>query len=148
MTNELNEIAEKELTESLERARDIIEEEIRIVGGDSRNVYLGGNSQGCAMGLHLALTYDKPIAGFLGFIGFRLAKTEAKETNKNMPIFLGLDELDPIVPLKFSMNSFGEMKEWKNVTIMSDPVNEHSRSPKMNLSCQEWLEEIEKNKLE
>lgn len=52
MTDKLTEQTVKELKESLELIKNIVEEEIRIVGGDSRNIYIGGISQGCALGLH------------------------------------------------------------------------------------------------
>ncbi|RDL39472.1 uncharacterized protein BP5553_03812 [Venustampulla echinocandica] len=52
----------------------IIQEEARVVG--LRNVFLGGLSQGCAMGLHVFLNYlpenlsDDSFGGFIGMSGW------------------------------------------------------------------------------
>lgn len=145
ITTKATKEGEKDIQIALERITKIVEEEIGLVGGDSRNVYIGGNSQGLALALHFTLMNDKQFAGFMGFIGWKLAMTEIKEANKNIPIFVGLDLYDPFVPYEFSMKSLEDLKGM-DVKMVTDEKKEHKRSPKMNLGCQEWIEEIEKNR--
>lgn len=45
--------------------RELIEEEEKK-GISSENVFLGGFSQGGAVALYTALTYEKPLAGVVG----------------------------------------------------------------------------------
>ena len=59
--------------------KSIVDEEVDLVGAP--NVFIGGLSQGCAMGLHLLLSYEEspPLGGFVGMSGW-LPYADAIET--------------------------------------------------------------------
>jgi predicted esterase len=59
------------LRQSREYLRKIVDEEITLVG--AANVFVGGLSQGCAMGLHFLLSYTgfrSTLGGFIGMSGW------------------------------------------------------------------------------
>lgn len=58
------------LRESRDFLQDVVGKEVQAVG--ARNVFIGGLSQGCAMTLHLLLSYDgdAPLGGFVGMSGW------------------------------------------------------------------------------
>jgi predicted esterase len=59
------------LRQSREYVRKIVDEEITLVG--AANVFVGGLSQGCAMGLHFLLSYEvfhSTLGGFVGMSGW------------------------------------------------------------------------------
>nr|POE53269.1 lysophospholipase-like protein 1 [Quercus suber] len=57
----------------------LVDEEVKLVG--AANVFIGGLSQGCAMGLHLLLSYEgsPSLGGFVGMSGW-LPFNDAMET--------------------------------------------------------------------
>ena len=56
------------LAESAQELRAILGREIQTVS--SKNIILGGISQGCAMALFLLLSLESPIGGFVGLSGW------------------------------------------------------------------------------
>lgn len=65
------------LRQSRELLKGIVDEEVKHVGAE--NVFIGGLSQGCAMGLHFLLSYEgssvdseagKSLGGFVGISGW------------------------------------------------------------------------------
>ncbi|KAI9888219.1 MAG: hypothetical protein M1814_000955 [Vezdaea aestivalis] len=57
------------LRESVSMLHKLIREESDILQ-DSKKVFLGGLSQGCAVSIHAILTLDEPIGGFFGMSGW------------------------------------------------------------------------------
>lgn len=56
------------LQETMEFVHEIIRKESRIVG--VQNVIVGGLSQGCSMALHVMLTFEDTLGGFVGMSGW------------------------------------------------------------------------------
>lgn len=67
------------LRESGAFLQEIVEKEAEAVGAG--NVFIGGLSQGCAMSLHLLLSYDgdAPLGGFVGMSGWLSFVDEIEE---------------------------------------------------------------------
>ena len=68
--------------------REVIEEEIEKLGGDSKKLYIGGNSVGGSMALEIGLGYEKPLGAIFCLSGFKLEQTKTHENNKNVPILI------------------------------------------------------------
>ncbi|KAK4181501.1 Alpha/Beta hydrolase protein [Triangularia setosa] len=59
------------LQQAISYLRDLLCQEIALVGGDSRRVFLGGLSQGCAASLIALLLWEgEPLGGYLGMCGW------------------------------------------------------------------------------
>ncbi|WPG98075.1 Hypothetical protein R9X50_00086100 [Acrodontium crateriforme] len=65
---------QKALMKAVEFIGDIVEEESAIIG--SKNVILGGISQGCALAIHALLGKMIPLGGFLGMSSWLPLKDE------------------------------------------------------------------------
>lgn len=76
-------------------------------GIDSENILLAGFSQGGAVCLQAALTYDKPLAGLMALsTWFPTADVvELHPANAGLPILLTHGTEDNVLPLKMALNS-------------------------------------------
>ena len=84
--------SQTELMESVEIAKKHIEGEAQLLN-DTKNVFIGGFSQGCALSIATFLKYDKLLGGVLGLSGMNALKFDIKDTplleeKKKTPIFL------------------------------------------------------------
>jgi len=136
-----------ELEETTKRIRKVLNEEIKVLGGDSTKVFLGGISQGCATALHVGLGFDKPLGGILGGIGYLLDNTEEHEANKNTPIFLYNGKNDPLIPFDKATKSFERLnRETHPITQLSEEKLVHTLSEGLLDAMRKWLIDIlEKN---
>jgi predicted esterase len=130
----------KELKQSTARLTNVIEEEIRIIG-DSKKVFIGGLSQGCATSLYVGTGFKKPLGGILGFIGWVVPITEFSEENKDIPIFLGHGKLDPLVPFEIADKTYDTLKGGQ-VTRYVDPEGDHWITLMMAIKARDWLLDI------
>jgi phospholipase/carboxylesterase len=70
-------------------------------GIPTKNIFLAGFSQGCAMALHTGLTHTEPLAGIIALSGYlpladRFASS-AHPANLTTPIFMAHGTQDPVV---------------------------------------------------
>lgn len=98
------EVDEQGIAESAEGVASIISDEM-AAGISSRQIVLAGFSQGGAIALHLGLRFEHRLAGILALSTYlpnpeRLA-SEAHESNRDCPIFVGHGRHDPLVPETF-----------------------------------------------
>lgn len=82
-------------------------------GIDSQNILLAGFSQGGAVGFQAALTYDKPLAGFLALsTWFPTAESiEVHPANSSLPIAVYHGTEDPVLPLRMAENTLRYLSE-------------------------------------
>lgn len=94
--------------ESAQLIIDLIEAEISR-GIDSRNILLAGFSQGGAIALYTALTYDKPLAGILALSTYLPLADRVMDTlsdaNKNIPVFMAHGRSDETIRLEYAESS-------------------------------------------
>lgn len=81
------------LRQSREFLGGIVEEEVERVGAS--NVFTGGLSQGCAMALHLLLSYEGSLGGFVGISGWLPFVEDMEELLRSGGKDVDLDEEDP-----------------------------------------------------
>ncbi|KAK0667445.1 Alpha/Beta hydrolase protein [Cercophora samala] len=59
------------LQQTVSYLQELLHEEMALVGGDSRRVFLGGLSQGCAASLMALLLWEgEPLGGYVGMCGW------------------------------------------------------------------------------
>ncbi len=93
-------------TDGIERSvamiRALIEREVER-GIATNRIILAGFSQGGAVALHTALLYPQRLAGVIGLSTYlpipEALSDNAREANRNTPIFMGHGTYDPVVPL-------------------------------------------------
>lgn len=85
-------------------------------GIDSRHIVLAGFSQGGAMALYSALTYDKPLAGIMGLStllgGSQTLEQSRNDANDDTPIFLAHGHQDDIVAYDLGATSRDILERW------------------------------------
>jgi len=85
--------------------KKVIEEEVKLLGGDYKKIAIGGFSQGCAMSLHVGLSYGDKLGCIIGLSGYLFPSTELQE--KNPPILLVHGTDDETIPLSSAMYLYG-----------------------------------------
>lgn len=93
----------------------LIEQQLQD-GIQSDKIMLAGFSQGGAMALYSALTYDKPLGGVMG-LSTVLGGSVALEKNRNdvndaMPILLVHGEQDEVLPCSVGERSRDKLRSW------------------------------------
>lgn len=73
---ETDRISFLEVEDSYKIVKHHLDEEIKLLGGDSSKVFLGGFSQGCAMSLYSGLVYEKTLGGLIGLSGYFFEKVD------------------------------------------------------------------------
>ncbi len=96
------EVDVKGLRRSVRQVRDLIQNEIDD-GVASNRIVLAGFSQGGAVALHTALTYEKPLAGLLALSTFlpepQQLSGDATTANAQTPVFMAHGQHDPVLPM-------------------------------------------------
>ena len=126
------------------KIKDIIEEEIELLKGNSKGVYIGGFSEGGTLALHVGLGYHKPLGAIVNLSGFKFAETEVSDSNEFTPVFLGHGTKDTNITFKLSRKSYaldGWIKQ-PQVTCMPVPGMDHEVSQKMLKEFKAWVKNI------
>jgi len=82
------------------RIKQAMHDEIKILGGDSTKLFIGGFSQGCFMSLYSGLTFNKTIGGILGSSGYLVSIPESDRlngANANIPLYLSHGKNDTTI---------------------------------------------------
>jgi len=80
-----------DIVRNSKRIKQVMNEEIERLGGDSTKLFIGGFSQGCFMSLYSGLTFDKTIGGIMGGSGYLVTIPMGQPIsgpNTNIPLFL------------------------------------------------------------
>lgn len=98
----------------------------------SNRIVLGGFSQGGALALYTALTYNQPLAGIVAlscWLPLHKQFPGIKTNADDIPIFQAHGDFDPVVPYKFGQLSASLLKTFmKNVTFKTYNGLSHSSS--------------------
>jgi phospholipase/carboxylesterase len=106
-------VDEDQVKKSTERIYKVLDDEAKQLNYKYEHIFLGGVSQGCAMALHVGLTYPKKLGGLIGIAGFLFPFTPLSEDKLRLPIFLGHGSNDFVIPellAKFSYARFNSNK--------------------------------------
>jgi phospholipase/carboxylesterase len=83
-------------------------------GVATKNIVLGGFSQGAVIALIAGLTYPESLAGIIALSGFLPLAQETfangSSANKHIPIFMAHGTEDPIVPINMGALSYEALK--------------------------------------
>lgn len=128
------------LAESSQYIQSILNRELETI--PSKNIVLGGLSQGCAMALSILLSLEFPLGGFVGMSGWlpfrndidEIIRPESTETNNNDDDIFSFEEtdesgdLDPsIAAINFardilSIDELGPLTSINEQTCLATPV--------------------------
>lgn len=137
------------LIASVGKLRELVGDEIGIRGVPAEQVVLGGFSQGAAVALASAATFDVKLGGFMALSGFCPIESHLKGAlstiNLNTPIFQAHGTADQVISYQYGKDSFAFYKEtlgFKNMTFNSYPSLEHSTSLNEIADVIKFLESI------
>ena len=113
------------------RIQAVLDEEIAKLDNNSKNVFIGGFSQGCTMALHIRLTTKHQLGGVVGLSGFVFLQTEINEENlQNLKILLCHGLSDVVIPKMMGEKSYQlrgllgkENVEWKTIPDLGHGAN-------------------------
>ena len=114
----------KQLEESSNRIKAIINEEAKLLNNDFSRIFVSGFSQGSFLSYYIGLSFEHLLGGIACFCGFPLSKTKIVENNrKNLNIFAVFGDKDSFVEIEYSKGQLNKilgknehlvMKEYKN----------------------------------
>jgi len=84
------------------RIKQAMRDEIKLLGGDSTKVFIGGMSQGCMMAIYTGLAFEQPLGGIMASSGVLVVVPEAPFSggNVNTPIWISHGKADTTVPFE------------------------------------------------
>lgn len=88
-----------------------IDEEVKILGGNAKRVFVGGFSQGAVMSLKIGLEYPQQLGGIIGLSGFvvpNIKPTPGNFEGLETRILLHHGEEDGILPFDISKKQYTE----------------------------------------
>ncbi len=134
------EVDEAQLRISSKAIVDFIENEIER-GISSERIIVAGFSQGGAVAIEAALSYQKKLAGLLLMSTYFATKDSIKlaQENRTIPILIHHGSSDPVVPHSLSEVSKKLLESWEyKVENKSYPM-EHAVCPQQIADINEWL---------
>jgi predicted esterase len=134
------------LLTSTKMIHDIIDSEV-AKGIPSKDIVLGGFSQGGAMAMLAGYTYSKPLAGVACLSGWATLRDELQTrvqtcANTQTPLFNGHGTLDNVVLPECGADAVQRHQEaGVNVTSFTYPV-QHSAHPDELVHLRSWFTEV------
>ncbi len=134
-------VDEVQLRESAEFITDFVENEIAN-GISNDRIIIAGFSQGGAVAIETALTFNKKLAGLLLMSTYFATKDSIKlaSENRTIPIEIHHGQYDPVVPVQLSEVSEKELKEKGYFVEMKNYPMEHSVCPQQIKDIGVWID--------
>jgi len=110
-------IGAEEIEKNSERITNVILEEMKLLGDDSKRIAIGGFSQGCGMALNVGLQFDKPLGAIIGWSGYLFPMTKFNAANEETPIILANGMSDNVVGFARAQKSFERLDAGKHKLI-------------------------------
>lgn len=124
----------------------LIDNEIQNSSIPSTRIAIGGFSQGGALALYSAFTYDKPLAGVMAlscWIPLHKSFPAAAVGNKDLPVLQCHGDCDPIVPLKWGQLTASILKSFdKNTELKTYRGLMHCSSDMELMDLKKFLETV------
>ncbi|XP_014093393.2 acyl-protein thioesterase 1 isoform X1 [Bactrocera oleae] len=122
---------EEGIKSASQNIKSMIDDEV-TKGIASNRIVLGGFSQGGALALYTALTYNQPLAGVVAlscWLPLHKQFPGIKTNSDEIPVFQAHGDFDPVVPYKFGQLSASLLKTFmKKVTFKTYNGLSHSSS--------------------
>lgn len=133
----------KGLLESARQIQKFVEREINR-GIDSKQIVIAGFSQGGAVAYHLALGYNKPLAGLLAMSTyFATSETaEYSDANRSIPIEIHHGTFDPVVPELLAQKAISDLTTKGYTPEYKSYPMEHAVCPEQIADISSWLQKI------
>ncbi|XP_023250652.1 acyl-protein thioesterase 2 [Seriola lalandi dorsalis] len=135
---------ESGIKKAAENIKALIEHEAKN-GIPPNRIMLGGFSQGGALSLYTALTCQHQLAGVVAlscWLPLHKSFPLASSGNKNLPILQCHGEMDPMIPVPFSVMTSEKLKvivNPDNVTLKTYPGLLHSSCPQEMAAVKEFI---------
>ena len=127
--------------------QDLIQKEIDQ-GVQSKDIFIGGFSQGAVCALLAGLTIPIMLGGIIAFSGYLpIRDFVAKQQLNPIPVFMGHGKQDPVIPYSFSQLSKQVLEELKVNLVYKSYNMEHSACVEEIQDVQNWLSGLEKDEL-
>lgn len=135
------------IKKAAENIKAIIEHEAKN-GIPPDRIMLGGFSQGGALSLYTALTYQQKLAGVVALscwlpLHKSFPSAMSPSVSKNMPILQCHGEMDHMIPLQFGAMTAEKLKSIVNpqtITFRTYPGLQHSSCPQEMAAVKEFIE--------
>lgn len=109
-------------------------------GISSENIFVGGFSQGGAVAMYTALTSTKKLGGVIGLSTWlplhKKFPSVFSEVNKDIPVFQGHGNADPLVPLPWGQMSGEKIKQ------MTSKHTFHTYQNMGHSSCEQEMDDV------
>ncbi|TNV73468.1 hypothetical protein FGO68_gene16404 [Halteria grandinella] len=135
----------EEMLQSVQTVSAVIDKEIELLG-DSRKVYIGGFSQGCALSLATMILYPKILGGLFCLSGMNALKIDwsrVAQEKKEMPIFVHHGEADDVIQHKVAIKTYQEFIDngFKKMEIKTEKHVGHSLSERELQRMRQYVRE-------
>ena len=101
------------------RLDSLVNKEVTRVG--SKNVFLGGSSQGCAAAFHCFASSSDTLGGFLGVRGTFLEETPASRGDTDRPVLVFYGELDDVIPPESTLTQAKRFRDLYDIETICVP---------------------------
>lgn len=102
-------ISTKEIHESAEQIRKIVDRELAILNGDSSRLFIAGFSQGCGLAMHIGLECTQRVGGIIAIAGYFFPITQIHDSNKETPMLIIHGKKDTIRPWEQVKSTYDEL---------------------------------------
>lgn len=136
-------VDEEGLLQSVQQIKQFVQREEER-GIDSKNIVIAGFSQGGAVAYHLALGYEKPLAGLIAMSTYFATAEIAvfSEANTKIPIEVHHGQYDPVVPIQLSHKALEILKTKGYSPGFKDYPMEHGVCPEQIADISTWLQKV------
>ena len=117
----------KQLEDSANRIKNIINEEAKLLNDDYSRIFVSGFSQGSFLSFYIGLSFEHLLGGIACFCGNPVSNTKFVENNRNnLKVFLALGVKDDFVEVNFAKEQVRKLLgKNKNVIIKEYPNYDH-----------------------
>lgn len=107
------------MMDSIHLVTDLVDKEINEIeknGGNSKNIMIGGFSQGCALSLATFLMHKQQLGAVLGLSGMLALQRNEEDFDLDLkrktPVFLYHGQNDPIINIKTAQLSYSKLDQY------------------------------------
>jgi predicted esterase len=129
--------------DSAEDVADVIFEEIGLLKGDSKKVFVMGFSQGAAQALYTGMVFNQPLGGVACLSGHKLVETPfLNNINNETPVLIVLGLNDETLPYQDAYASYriGSILQKKpNITFHKIANSDHSMDEEVLEIVRDWI---------
>ena len=115
----------EEFKKSVERVKQVIDEEEEILGGKYDKIIVGGHSQGACLSLDVGYGIEKMLGGVLSFSGFLFKETNVSPGKEKMNVYFAYGDADDYILRKIFEESIENIKDYEGFKIFVYPNHTH-----------------------